>query len=101
MLQGDQAKVVVQEPSEVVVMREAAFEGPRIFVHAPRYEWRPEVRVYGQDEEAKRRIVSIEELLHRFGCRMEAREEELRQRLDEVQAPMLPSQKRFMTYNNT
>ena len=59
-------------------MREAAFEGPRIFVHAPQYEWRPEVRVHGQDEEARRRIVSVEELLHRFGCRMEAREEELR-----------------------
>ena len=84
--QGDQAKVVVQEPSEAVVMREAAFEGPRIFVHAPRYEWRPEVRVQGQDEEARWRIVSMEELLHRFGCRTEAREEELCQRLDEVQA---------------
>ena len=76
----------MQELSEAVVTREVAFEGPRIFVHAPRYKWRPEVRVHGQDEEAKRRIVSIEELLHCFGYRMEAREEELRQGLDEVQA---------------
>ena len=64
--QGGQAEVVVQEPSEAVVTREAAFEGPRIFVHAPRYEWRLEVRDHGQDEE----------LLHRVGCRTEAREEE-------------------------
>ena len=28
----------------------------------------------------------MEELLHRFDCRMEAREEELAQQLDEVQA---------------
>ena len=76
----------MQEPSEAVVTRQAAFEGPRIFVHAPRYEWRPEVCVHGQGEEARRRIVSIEELLHCFGCRREAREEELCQRLDEVQA---------------
>ena len=55
-------------------------------MHAPRYKWRPEVRVHGQDEEARWRIVSIEELLHRFGCRMEAREEELCQRLEGVQA---------------
>ena len=55
-------------------------------MHAPRYEWRPEVRVQGQDKEAKWRIVSIEELLHHFGCKAEAREEELCQRLDEVQA---------------
>ena len=66
-------------------MREATFEGPRIFVHAPRYEWCPEVRVQGQDEEARWRIVLIEELLHRFGYRTEVREEELCQRLDEVQ----------------
>ena len=32
--QGDQARVVVQEPSDAVVTRKAAFEGPRIFVHA-------------------------------------------------------------------
>ena len=84
--QEDQAKVAVQEPSEAVVMWEAAFEGPRIFVHASRYEWRPEVRVQGQDEEGRRRILSMEALLHRFGCMTEAREEELCQRLDEVQA---------------
>ena len=83
--QGDQAKVVVQEPSEVVVTREAAFEGPRIFVHVPQYEWHLEVRVQGQDEEARLRIVSIEELLHCFGRRTEVREEESSQRLDEVQ----------------
>ena len=76
VLQGDQAEVVVQEPSEVVVTREAAFEGPRIFLHAPQYKWRPEVRVHGQGEEARWRIVLIEELLHHFGCRTEAREEE-------------------------
>ena len=67
-------------------MHEAAFEGPRIFVHAHRYEWHLEVRVQGQDKEARWRIVSIEELLHYFGCRMEVREEELCQQLDEVQA---------------
>ena len=76
----------MQEPSEVVVMHETAIEGPRIFVHAPRYKWRLEVRVQGQHEEARLRIVSIEELLHCFGRRAEVREEELRQRLDEVQA---------------
>ena len=86
MPQGDQARVLVQEPSEAVVTREVAFEGPRVFVLAPRYEWHSEVRVQGQDEEARRRIVSIEELLHHFGCRTEAREEELCQWLDEVQA---------------
>ena len=31
--QVDQARVVVQEPSEAMVMHEAAFEGPMIFVH--------------------------------------------------------------------
>ena len=39
-----------------------------------------------QDKEARRRIVSMEALLHHFGSKIEAREEELCQRLDEVQA---------------
>ena len=78
------ATVVVQEPSEAVVMHEATFEGPRIFVQAPQYKWHLEVHVQGQDEEARWRIVLIEELLHHFGYRTEAREEELCQRLDEV-----------------
>ena len=33
--QGDQARVVVEEPSEAVVMIEAVFEDLRIFVHTP------------------------------------------------------------------
>ena len=64
----------VEEPVEAVSTYPAAFDGPRIFVHAPQYEWRPEVHVQGQDEEARQRIVSLEDLLHRFGCRTEARE---------------------------
>ena len=78
--------MVVEEPLEAVVMSEVAFEGLRIFVHAPQYEWHPEVHIQGQDEEARQRIVLIEELLHRFGCRAKVREEELRLRLDEEQA---------------
>ena len=77
--QGDQAGDLVKEPLEAMVMHEAAFEGPWIFVHALRHEWRPKVHVQSQDEEARLRIVSMDELLHFFGYMMEAREEELRQ----------------------
>ena len=37
--QEEQAGVLVEEPSEAMVMHEAAFEGPWIFVHAPQHEW--------------------------------------------------------------
>lgn len=37
-----------------------------------------------QDKEAQKRIVAIEKLLHRFGCRTKAQELELHQQLDEV-----------------
>lgn len=74
----------VEEPSDVVVIGDAAFNEPTIFIHAPRFEWRPEVHVQEQDEGARQWIVAIEELLHLFGCKMEAWELELHQRLDEV-----------------
>ena len=81
-----QVEGVVEEPVEVGAPGAAEFQGPRIFMHAPQYEWHPEVHIQGQDEEARQRIVLIEELLHRFGCRAKVREEELRLRLDEEQA---------------
>ena len=33
---------VMEEPVEIGAPGVAEFEGPRIFVHAPRYEWHPE-----------------------------------------------------------
>ena len=51
---------------------------PRTFVHVPQYEWCLEAHVRGQDEEARQRIVSMEELLHWLSCKIEVREEELR-----------------------
>ena len=38
-------KGVVEEPAKVGALSAAEFQGPRIFVHAPRYEWHPEVHV--------------------------------------------------------
>lgn len=35
----------VEEPSNAVVAIDATFNGPRIFVHAPWFEWRLEVYV--------------------------------------------------------
>ena len=81
-----QAKGVVEKPTEVVSPGAAEFQGPRICVHAPRYEWHPEVQVQGLDEEAHQRNVVMEELLHRFGVRTKAREHELHQRLVQSQA---------------
>lgn len=75
----------VEEPSDTIVVGDAAFGGLRIFTHAPQFEWRPKVHVQGQDEEALQRIEEIEELLHRFGCKMEAQQLELYQRLEKVQ----------------
>ena len=76
----------MEEPGEVGAPSAAEFQGPRIFVHAPRYEWHPEVHVQGLDEEARQRIMAMEELLHRFGVRTEAREQELHRRLVGSQA---------------
>ena len=39
---GGQTGVMVQEPSKAVVTSEATFDGPRILVHAPQYEWHSE-----------------------------------------------------------
>ena len=55
-------------------------------MHASRYEWHPEVHVQGLDEEACQQIVVMEELLHRFGVRTKAREQELHRQLVESQA---------------
>lgn len=33
--------------TDVVAVGDATFGGPRIFVHAPWFEWRPEVHVQG------------------------------------------------------
>ena len=76
-----QVEGIMEEPAEVGAPSAAEFPGPRIFVHAPRYEWHPKVHVQGLDEEAHQRIMAIEELLHRFGIRTEAREQELHRRL--------------------
>ena len=48
-----QVGVRVEEPSEAVILGVAEFQGPRIFVNVPRYEWRPEVHVQHLDEEAR------------------------------------------------
>ena len=48
-----QVEGVMEEPAEVGAPNAAKFQGPRIFVHAPRYEWHPEVHVQGLDEEAR------------------------------------------------
>ena len=71
----------MEEPAEVGAPSAAEFQGPRIFVNAPHYEWHPEVHVQGLDEEARQQIMAIEELLHHFGVRTEAREQEIHQRL--------------------
>ena len=55
-------------------------------MHAPRYEWHLEVHIQDLDEEARQRIVVMEGLLHRFGVRTEAREQELHLQLVESQA---------------
>ena len=81
-----QVEGVVEEPIEVGAPSAAEFQGPRIFVHAPRYEWHPEVHVQGLDEEARQKIMAMEELLHRFGVTTEAREQELYRRLVGSQA---------------
>ena len=67
---------------EAVVVGDSTFDGPHIFSNAPRYEWRTEVHVVGQDEETRQRIAAPEELVHHFGYRTEVRELELHQRLD-------------------
>ena len=76
----------MEELAEVGAPGAAEFQGPRIFVHAPRYEGHPEVHVQGLDEEARQRIVAMEELLHCFGVRTKAQEWELHRRLAESQA---------------
>ena len=43
----------MEELAEVGAPSAADFQGPRIFVHAPRYEWHLEVHVQGLDEEAR------------------------------------------------
>ena len=68
-----QVEGVVEEPAEVGAFGATEFQGPRIFVHAPRYEWHPEVHVQGLDEEARYADHgAMEGLLHRFGVRTEA-----------------------------
>ena len=53
-VQGEgQTGVVVEESTEAVAPSAAEFQGPRIFAHAPKYEWHPEVHVQGLDEEAR------------------------------------------------
>ena len=72
-VQGEgQVGIVVEEPAKAVAPGVVEFQGPRIYVHAPRYEWHLEVCVQGLDEEARQRIVVIEGLLHRFGVKTEA-----------------------------
>ena len=71
-----QVEGVVEEPAEVVAPGAAEFQGPRIFVHKPRYDWHLEVHVQGLDEEVRQWVVAMEGLLHRFGVRTEAREQE-------------------------
>ena len=36
-------RVIVEEPAKALVRGAPEFQGPWIFVHAPRYEWHPEV----------------------------------------------------------
>ena len=69
----------VQSEGQVgAVMPSAAeFQGPRILVNAPWYEWHPEVHVRGLDEEARQWIVVIEGILHRFGVKIKAQERKL------------------------
>ena len=67
----------MEESAEVGAPSVAEFQGPRTSVHASRYEWHPEVHVQGLDEEARQRIVVMEELLHHLSVRIEAQEQEL------------------------
>ena len=69
-----QVEGVVEEPTEVVLPSAAKFQGPRIFVHAPRYEWHLEGHVQGLDEEARQWIMAMQGFLHQFGVRTEAHE---------------------------
>ena len=76
----------MEEPAEVGAPSAAEFQGPRIFMHAPRSEWHPKVHAQGLDKEARQRIMVIKERLHHFGVRTEARKQELHQRLVHSQA---------------
>ena len=67
----------MEEQAEVVAPGAAEFQGPRIFAHAPRYEWHLEVHVHGLDEEARQQTVAMEALLHHFCVMTEVREQEL------------------------
>ena len=55
------------------------FDGSRIFVHAPQFHWHAAATegIPAVDQEARDRLVSIADLLDRFGRRTELREEEL------------------------
>ena len=44
---------MVEEPIEAVMHIVEEFQGPRIFMNAPQYEWRLEVHVQGFEEEAR------------------------------------------------
>ena len=68
----------VEEPVEAIDISNTMFDGPRIFVFAPQYEWHPEVHVKGQNKEAQQRIVAMKDLLHRFGYKTKVREYEFR-----------------------
>ena len=68
---------MVEDPAKAVAPGAAEFQNPQIFVHAPRYEWHPEVHVQGLDEDARQKIMLMEELLHHFSVRTEAQEQEL------------------------
>ena len=55
------------------------FDGSRSFVHAPQYHWHVVAAegVQAVDQEARDKIVSIADLLDRFGHQIELQEEEL------------------------
>ena len=55
------------------------FDSPRIFLHSPQYHWHAAAAEGGLavDQEVRERLVSLADLLDRFGRRIELREEEL------------------------
>ena len=40
-----QVGIIVEEPDEAMIPGATEFHSPRIFVHAPRCEWRPKVHI--------------------------------------------------------
>ena len=74
---------IVEEPMEVVVVVDATFDRPCLFIHAPRNECQPEVDVMWKENQIRQCIMALEELVYHLDYGTKAREADLC-RLDKV-----------------